>query len=95
MPPKCRQSSLQRVERFCGDEFLWWTTKAGRVLRAEEEKISKESQPKTKKESLRIKETVNLTTKSKSLLFVIMHFHRIAPPHQKDVGLIRKTMIKY
>jgi hypothetical protein len=69
--------------------------KAGRVLRAEEEKISEESQSKMKKESLRIEQTVNLITKSKSLLFIIMHCHKIDPPHQKDTGLIRKMMIKY
>jgi len=73
----------------------WWTTKAGRVLRAEEEQISKESRSERKKESLRIEETVNLTTKLKSLLFVIMHSHKRGSPHQKDVVLIRKTMIKY
>ena len=89
MPPKCRQSSLQRVERVWGAEFIcqlkpsdlhlprrWWTAKADRVLQAEEEHISKESRSDRKKESLRIEETVNLTTKSKSLLFVIMHSHR-------------------
>jgi hypothetical protein len=47
------------------------------------------------KGSLRIEETVNLTTKLKSLLFVIMHSHKKGSPHQKDVVLIRKTMIKY
>jgi hypothetical protein len=64
--------------------------KAGRVLRAEEENISEESQSKMKKESLRIEQTVNLITKSKSLLFIIMHCHKIDPPHKKDMWAYKK-----
>jgi len=64
----------------CEQHKRWWKAKAVWVLRAEEEQISKESRSERKKESLRIEETVNLTTKSKSLLFVIMHSHRRGSP---------------